>query len=881
MTARRSRPRTHLLIAALDCIRRHHDAFPLNFILFSHCTHSNLGKARLLDRAVGRTLTCHHHVRMASSFAQGSQDLMQLLNRVRIPHDQEKLLAQNNAWSNVLNSGPHPMLNVPNQVLEDVKNFHVRQRAKNLSSRQSPTAAAATVVSSPPPGSNNGARNNRQTTPSTWPASGMPEDTDDADDADEADEAGGSAREAVENGGLEIEAMPPAPRSLPSEHEHASTSHFPAALPTSSMAQSEDLEFQAPEYLSQQIDAPVNREALPTIASTRPEPTPPSAQIPVASTKQAVPSRRRTSGVPDAGHGDAAKKAGSSGLSTAAKPAESKTKSSSNLTATWEGRQESPYPLVSSTTFPAPAYGNAPPNAQPVQQSNSNTPTPYEMFKAAYPDYPDIARNFIAACLNLKQLMRDQALAEFLYDDYVRAFSTFLMYISECNRRGSVQILPALRWYNETTNDQQYCKKIIRKDNLDAILEAHADEVRTVKSALLLPPSPESSSVVEDNDEEMQDVPAQGDQEGVGVEDLGLEDAHQFRPSPEFYHTESPRLTANQTPPGLGHGESPTGRHKAQAEALPRQATIPRSSPMSRLKTPSAKVVDAHSSRAGNSGPMVPNTPTPRKSLHPSDRSVTSSSSGGSIYTISPVPRLRPHPSSPRPQDRQEHRQPASRSASKDLGEQQKQKAPMLVPATPKTTHNVPSSSSSLFKKRPRSVEGEDDDAFDLPVRDPMPPPPKKLARSASNQPGMSQPRASQPAMSTPPLAAAQRPYASTMPAASAAAAGSTTRSTASGLGPAAGRAASDQSRPEAKNIASNKVASGSGDRRHSASAASADKARSKPHAGTKSYVTNKEGTSDMPAEDRTRLFKKHQLKKRRSEAAAAASSSNAAPRKE
>lgn len=877
MTARRSRPRTHSLIAALDCIRRHHDAFPLNFILFSLHT-LQPWKGASSRSCSGEDPTCLHHVRMASSFAQGPQDLMRLLNRVRIPHDQEKLLAQNNAWSDVLNSGPHPMLNVPNQVLEDVKNFHVRQRAKNLSSRQSPTAAAATVVSSPPPGSNNDARNNRQTTPSTWPASGMPED---ADDSDEADEAGGSAREAVENGGLEIEAMPPASRSNPPEHEHASTSHFPAALPTSSMAQSEDLEFQAPEYLSQQIDAPVNREALPTIASTRPEPTPPSAQIPVASTKQAVPSRRRTSGVPDAGHGDAAKKAGSSGLSTAAKPAESKTKSSSNLTATWEGRQESPYPLVSSTTFPVPAYGNAPPYAQPVQQSNSNTPTPYEMFKAAYPDYPDIARNFIAACLNLKQLMRDQALAEFLYDDFVRAFSTFLMYISECGRRGIGQILPAWRWYNETTKDPEYLKKIIRKDNLDAILEAHADEVRTVKSALPVPPSPESSSVVEDSDEEMQDIPAQGDQEGVGVEDLGLEDAHQFRPSPEFHHTESPILTANQKPPDLGHGESPTERHKAQAEALPRQATIPRSSPMSRLKTPSAKVVDARSSRAGNSGPMVPNTPTPRKSLHPSDRSVTSYSSGGSIYTISPVPRLRPHPSSPRPQDGQEHRQPASRSASKDLGEKQKQKAPMLVPATPKTTHNVPSSSSSLSKKRPRSVEGEDDDAFDSPVRDPMPPPPKKLARSASNQPGMSQPRFSQPAMSTPPLAAAQRPYASTMPAASAAVVGSKMRSTASGLGPATGRAASDQSRPEAKNIASNKAASGSGDRRHSASAASADKARSKSHAGTKSYVTNKEGTSDMSAEDRTRLFKKHQLKKRRSEAAAAASSSSAAPRKE
>lgn len=856
---------------------------------------------------------------MVSSFAQDLIQSDRLVNRryVRIPHEQKKLLKRDDAWSDILCSGHRGMLNVPEQVLQDVKGFHVRHHGKTPSTQNSPTAEAATAdtskrqqpVSRPPPDSNNDADDAIQRTPSTWPSSSRPDEADDP------------AQEPAEKGVLEIEAVPPASarrpsesQSPPPEHGNESRSQFPAVVPPSSMTNSDDLEIQAPGYLSQEIEFPVNRGALRTIASTEPEPTPPSAQLPVASTKQAAPvkTRHRTDAFPDMGHEDAARKTaiaalemskwGTSGLnahqrsstttaatsslvlSTGAQslsekpsqlrppplfdnPAESKN-NSSNLTATWEGRrQASPCPQVTSTNFLAPAYGNAPPNAQPVRHSNSKPLTPYEKFKAAYPDYPEITRNFVCGCLNVKQVMRDRTLPEFLYDDFVRAFSTFTMYVSECNRRKTKNIMTAVTWYIETTKDPEYLKKIIRKDNLDAILEAHADDVRTIRRALPDSQSMESNSVVEDSDDEMLEASVEGDEQDVEVEELSLEDAHQFRPSPEPHHGESPRLTANRKSSELGHDESPTERRKTQVEALSKQVVIPSSSPVSHLETPSAKVADVRSSRVGISEPRVHNTPT-RKPLRPSERTTTFSS-GGPIVTISPVQRLQPHPSLSRPQEGQEHRLPASRSASQNLSEKQKQKPPMLVSAPRKTTDNVLSPPPPSSKKRPRSMDDIDGDekddndyAFDPPVHDPMPPPPKRPARNVLKRPEMSQPPAVKPPMSTPPMAA-RKSYPSTMPAAAAAA---RLTFTPSGLGAAV--QATSSSRPSTS--ASNQAAGG--DRRRSASSL-ADRSNTDT-----THVKKEKRMSDFESpEERTRRFVKYWEKKKLLGTAASSSSSPAA----
>ncbi|KUI70254.1 hypothetical protein VM1G_05931 [Cytospora mali] len=68
---------------------------------------------------------------MASSFSQDFIRADRLIKRkyVRIPQDQKKLLEGDGAWSENLSHGPHRMVNVPPQVIEDVKSFHSRKDA--------------------------------------------------------------------------------------------------------------------------------------------------------------------------------------------------------------------------------------------------------------------------------------------------------------------------------------------------------------------------------------------------------------------------------------------------------------------------------------------------------------------------------------------------------------------------------------------------------------------------------------------------------------------------------------------------------------------------------------------------------------------------------
>lgn len=890
---------------ALGCIR--HNAL--------HCTtskHSRVTKGASIFptfclaiprhfRCDRGDLTCDYNTRMASSYAQDLILSDRLVNRhyVRIPPEQKKLLNRDDAWSDSLCSGPRGMLNVPEQVLEHVKSLHIRHHRRTPSTQNLPAAEAATAVTSkrqqsvsrPPPDSDDDADDAIQRTPSNWSSSSRPDEADDP------------AQEPAGKGVLDIEAAPPAStrrppesQSPPPHHGKKSRSQFPANVPASDMTNSDDLDIQAPGYLSQESGFPVNRGALRIIASTGPEPTPPSAQLPVASARPPAPvdTGHRTDGVPSMEHGGMARqtaiaalemsKWGTSGLivdqksstttatsssvlSTGAQslsekpsqlrppplfdnPAGSKN-NSSNLTATWEGRhQGSPCPQVTSAKFLAPAYGNAPPNAQPKPL------TPYEEFKAAYPDYPESSRIFVCGCLNVQQLMRDNMLMEFLYDDFVRAFSKFTMYISECNRRKKKDIMLAVNWYYRTYKYPEYCKKIIRQDNIDGILEAHADDVNTIRRALPDSQSTESNSVVTNSDDQMPEAPIGGDEQNVEVEESGLEDTHQFRPSPAPHQGESLRLTANSKPSELGHDESPTKRSKTQVGALSKQVAIPSSSSVLHLGTPSAKVADVRSSRIGISEPRVDNTPTSRKPLRPSERTTTSSS-GEPITTISPVQRLQPRPSLSRPQEGQEHLQPASSSASQNLSEKRKQKPPMLVSAPRKTTDSVPPSSPPPSKKRPRSVvcldgdekdDNDDHDAFDPPVHDLMPPPPKKTARNVLKRPGMSQPPAVKHPMSTPPMAA-RKSYPSSMPAAAAAARPTFTPS---GLG-AAGQATSF-SRPSTSAL-SHAVG---GDSWRSASSL-ADRSNTDTI-----YVGKEKPMSGFESpEERTRRFKKYCEKKK------------------
>lgn len=758
-------------------------------------------------------------------------DLIQsdrLVNRryIQVPKDQTKLLEGDGAWYDNLESSPQGLLNPPNQILNDIKGFHIRKLAKLASTQES--SATKEAISSK-------LDDVAAATPNAQePASSPPPNTQDGEPIDWSDsnhgEADDPAEEAPRKKTLATKPLSPPPKhdspvlpSAPREDEGGSQLH--SAVPSSSIGNDDDLEIEPPGHLSQEIDFPVNRGALRAISSSRPEPTPPSAQIPTATVASTIQtghsSKSRTSNetasaaqddvlknaaIAALGHSkwgstaldvnqkssttttssgpkSASEKASQTSLnpSAAPNPSESKSKSS-DFTATWEGRRGTmPSPHLTEMGILGPSCGSVPPNAQRAQHGVANL-TPYEEFKAAYSDYPESARKFVTGCLGVKQVMLDRALPEFLYDDYVRVYTTdFLLYVSECNRKKRRKILPAVQWYNKFVKDPQYMKKIIRKDNLEAILEAHSDDVRAIKRSFGGSQSTDSDVVIEDSDEEMLDASVE---EATNEEDSEFEVAHESQPSPEL-HLESPKVTPIRKASTHGHDRSRADREKALGvfdsltglKATSNSNIQSKRSPVERLKTHKDKSLQqtpdqppsssrAHVKSASGGGkvasarsqvsdvtPRASKTPiTTRKLRSTSARTVTSSS-GGSIATISPIQRRQLPASSP-----QEVRNRPSETPSRS-GQQQPN-----LPADhmPHQSEHVMSSS----RKRPLASaineaddEDEDDDAFDPPVNKLMPPPPKRPA-TCSRNPRLSDPLAV--VNMTPPSKWASSPAAST-----------------------------------------------------------------------------------------------------------------------
>lgn len=700
---------------------------------------------------------------MASSFCQDFVQSDYLVKRryVQIPRDQAKLLDKDIWWSENLSRGPVGMLNVPDRVLQDVKDFHIRKQAKVTQTQHDSSPAGKSspshVVAASP-------RSKRQEK-----LASSPERENDDCEVDSTQipwtQTQIQIHEDVEVMGESMNEDAPASWSpspdhhrLPGNLTKGNNGYMVEDRPSSSGAHSEALVIEPPGLLSQEMGPPVNRAALQAIVSNRPGLTPPSAQIPIATGGSSIQplaakqlrtieesrhpdyeersrepahvfpaNAKRGATLPDTNQKSSTttvstpsfasrpvvEGANQSGpLQIMSDPANFQTRSS-HFTPTWEGRyQKRPirWEVNTETVAAAPsqvslraqrgADPNLSRNIQPIIEYRSAR-TPYDEYKAAYPDYPENTRKFISACLNVKQVMRDRALPEFLYDDYVRAFSTdYLLYISECNRKKPNGILPAINWYNDTVKDVEYTKKVIRKDNLAAILEAHADDVRVVRRSLGDSQSTASESATEESDEDMMDTPEGDEQEELESELSNLEDASRLRGSPEL-HISSPEAIRDKqdVESGLGKSRIEEDRQPRDMVVLttPGQTALAgrlmEGSPAENRKEEKTEaVIDAEKPRSSRESRM--------QSLSPK---VISTRNGGGTLDLHKTPTLRKSPvlETTNPNSSKGH-----------IGEQQG-KAPTISP---------PQRASALFsKKRVRGLsvdeydEDEDDSAFDPP----------------------------------------------------------------------------------------------------------------------------------------------------------------------
>lgn len=433
-----------------------------------------------------------------------------------------------------------------------------------------------------------------------------------------------------------------------------------------------------------------------------------------------------------------------SALLQTASAVDSNEQSSSHYAPTYEGRPRDTstqqknilrHSASGSSMAPAPAQPPAEPTALDLDKESQlhvgNTisqRTPYEEFKAAYPDYEESTRAFIRACLAVERLESERALPEFLYDDFVRVHSTVYMdYYGEAQIRKYNEVLKATQWYNENVKDMVYTKKIIRRDNLPEILKAHSTAVQqireSIRAAIEAPALTDDADSDQESDEDMADDGEQVQGEEFGPDESEPEEIPGSRLSPEFHiPSPGPAVTARPTTDGnddLEEIDEPAG----SLPALSRKEQQEDHLDDSRL-TNIAAFEDSHRSRAS---PEL-NFQEPETVLDEE----------APLKEVTQRPeRTPPGRKSPRPSQSRRNTPTPADSTSKSVTGQRKLLAPLpsstpssvtgsvVRPAKDKAisppTRNTARQSSPAFMSQAESSD-EESDSFDPPLAKPAVP---------------------------------------------------------------------------------------------------------------------------------------------------------------
>ncbi|KAG5922399.1 hypothetical protein E4U61_005276 [Claviceps capensis] len=120
-------------------------------------------------------------------------------------------------------------------------------------------------------------------------------------------------------------------------------------------------------------------------------------------------------------------------------------------------------------------------NLPAVEPESSPPPKDmYSLFTSTYHSYTTThagtLKNFIKALLCLEYLQSERGLHEFLYDDFIRAFSSaYLQYVR--NAGPGQEALPAVEWFNLRGGQPEFSRMIITKGSVNAALEEFSEEV--------------------------------------------------------------------------------------------------------------------------------------------------------------------------------------------------------------------------------------------------------------------------------------------------------------------------------------------------------------------------------------------------------------------
>ncbi|KAG6010021.1 hypothetical protein E4U21_000463 [Claviceps maximensis] len=146
-------------------------------------------------------------------------------------------------------------------------------------------------------------------------------------------------------------------------------------------------------------------------------------------------------------------------------------------------KEHNPPPSTPSQSKPDVPATQRPTLESPISQNNQVKSSPkdiYSLFTSAYPSYTashsGTLKNFVKALVCLEYLQSERGLHEFLYDDFIRAFSSaYLQYVR--NAGPGQEPLPAIEWFNLRDGPPEFSRMIITKKNLQVALQEFSEQV--------------------------------------------------------------------------------------------------------------------------------------------------------------------------------------------------------------------------------------------------------------------------------------------------------------------------------------------------------------------------------------------------------------------
>ncbi|KAL2675442.1 hypothetical protein Neosp_011627 [[Neocosmospora] mangrovei] len=167
-------------------------------------------------------------------------------------------------------------------------------------------------------------------------------------------------------------------------------------------------------------------------------------------------------------------------------------------------KQSSQKPVAAQQSDAQPKVETSPMQVNGRQGSQSNvcpplcigpsaSKEPYEVFLHHYPMFAEddwgrkeagTKMSFVIACVYLNWLRRRKKLRDYLYDDFIRAFTEdYKEYVESA--KDKQKTLVAIEWFNKLSEKPTYSQYVVNRGNLSFILKSYPEEVAKASMTMM------------------------------------------------------------------------------------------------------------------------------------------------------------------------------------------------------------------------------------------------------------------------------------------------------------------------------------------------------------------------------------------------------------